>query len=98
MPFLPSRRAAAALLGGLAISPLFARAAFAQRYLDIHGGGNFTPVNIAVVPFAGDGGPAITAIIVNNFKHSVFINPVDAGAAAARSIPMPRRTWPRSRP
>ena len=87
MPFLPSRRAAAALLGGLAISPLFARAAEAQRYLDIHGGGNFTPVNIAVVPFAGDGGPAITAIIVNNFKRSVFINPVDAGAAGGSVNP-----------
>ena len=53
----------------------------------MHGGGNFTPVNVAVTPFAGDGGPALTAIIINNFKRSVFINPVDAGAAAGAVNP-----------
>jgi TolB protein len=82
MPFAPSRRAAAAMLGGFALSPLFGRASLGQRYLDVHGGGNFTPVNVVVAPFAGDSGPAISSIIVNNFKHSVFINPVDPGAAA----------------
>jgi TolB protein len=81
MPFTPSRRAAAALFGGLALSPLAPRLASAERYLDVHGGGNFTPVNVAIVPFAGDGGASIASVIVNNFKRSVFINPVDAGAA-----------------
>ncbi|HUO54853.1 MAG TPA: Tol-Pal system beta propeller repeat protein TolB [Rhodoblastus sp.] len=87
MPFAPSRRAAAAMLGGLALSPLFARVSNSQRYLDVHGGGNFTPVNVAVVPFAGDGGPTMSGIIVNNFKRSVFLNPVDAGAAAGAVNP-----------
>ncbi|WP_298353460.1 Tol-Pal system beta propeller repeat protein TolB [Rhodoblastus sp.] len=81
MPFTPSRRAAAALFGGLALSPLLPRLSAAERYLDVHGGGNFTPVNVAIVPFAGDGGAAIASVIVSNFKRSVFINPVDAGAA-----------------
>ncbi|MCI4677564.1 Tol-Pal system beta propeller repeat protein TolB [Rhodoblastus acidophilus] len=83
MQFTPSRRAAAAMLGGLALTPLFTRVSSGQRYLDVHGGGNFTPVNVAIVPFAGDGGASISAIIVNNFKRSVFINPIDAGAAGA---------------
>jgi TolB protein len=87
MPFAPSRRAAAAMIGGLALTPLFSRGSSGQRYLDVRGGGNFTPVNIAVVPFAGDGGPLITGIIVNNFKRSVFINPVDAGAAGGAVNP-----------
>ena len=81
MPFTPSRRAAAVLFGGLALSPVLPRLASAERYLDVHGGGNFTPINVAVVPFAGDGGASITSVIVNNFKRSVFINPLDAGAA-----------------
>ncbi len=81
MPFTPSRRAAAALFGGLALSPLAPRLASAERYLDVHGGGNFTPVNVAIVPFAGDGGASVASVIVNNFKRSVFINPLDAGAA-----------------
>ena len=56
MPFTPTRRSAAALLGGLALSPFIGRAAFAQRTLDVHGGGDFKPVNVAITPFAGDGG------------------------------------------
>jgi TolB protein len=87
MPLAPTRRAAAALFGGLALAPLFGRASSAERYLDVRGGGNFTPVNIAIVPFAGDSGPAMTTIVVNNFKRSVFINPVDAGAAGAAINP-----------
>ncbi len=57
------------------------RGAFAQeRTLDIHGGGNFTPVNIAIVPFAGDtgGNAGVTSVMTNNFRRSVFIAPIDA--------------------
>ena len=85
--FAPTRRAAAALLGGLALSPLFGRISRGERYLDVHGGGNFTPVNIVIIPFAGDSGAAMSGIIFNNFKRSVFINPVDAGAAGAAANP-----------
>jgi len=87
MPFTPTRRSAAALLGGLALSPFIGRAAFAQRTLEVHGGGDFKPINVAITPFAGDGGPALTTIVVNNFKRSVFIAPVDAGATAGAINP-----------
>ncbi|WP_374544695.1 Tol-Pal system beta propeller repeat protein TolB [Rhodoblastus sp.] len=87
MSLAPSRRAAAALFGGLALSPFLGRISLGQRTLDVRGGGNFTPINVAVIPFAGDGGPAITGIIVNNFKRSVFLNPIDAGAAAGAVNP-----------
>ena len=87
MPFTPSRRAAAAMFGGLALSPLAPRLSSAQRYLDVRGGGNFTPVNVAIVTFAGEGGAPISSVIVNNFRRSVFINPVDAGAAGAGVSP-----------
>ncbi len=87
MPFTPSRRADAAMFGGLALSPLAPRLSSAQRYLDVRGGGNFTPVNVAIVTFAGEGGAPISSVIVNNFRRSVFINPVDAGAAGAGVSP-----------
>ncbi len=79
----PTRRSAVSLFGGLALGCLVGRAAFAQRTLEVHGGGDFKPVNVAVTPFAGDSGPSLTSIVINNFKRSVFINPVDAGAAGA---------------
>ena len=97
MPFTPSRRAAAAMLGGLALSPLLPRLSIADRYLDVHGGGSFTPVNVAIVPFAGDSGASIASVIVNNFKRSVFIDPLDAGAAGRASAPTPPPTWRPSR-
>lgn len=87
MTFAPTRRSAAALFGGLALTPLLGRSAFSQRTLDVHGGGNFQPINIAVTPFAGDGGPSLTGIVVNNFKRSVFINPVDAGSVGGGGGP-----------
>ena len=79
MTFAPTRRNIAALLGGLAAVPLFRGGAIAERYIDVRGGGDFKPVNVVVSPFAGDGGAAMSSIIVNNFKRSVFINPVEAG-------------------
>ena len=54
-----------------------------DRYLDIRPGGNFTPVVIAVAPFGGNGdGPKISAIITNNFKRSVYLQPLEASAFA----------------
>ncbi len=79
----PTRRSAVSLFGGLALGSLAGRAAFAQRTLTVTGGGDFKPVNVAVTPFAGDGGPSLTSIVTNNFKRSVFVNPVDAGAAGS---------------
>lgn len=79
----PTRRSALKLCGGLALGSLMGGAAFGQRTLEVRGGGDFKPINVAVTPFIGDGGPALTTIVVNNFKRSVFLNPVDAGAAGA---------------
>lgn len=79
--FAPTRRTAAGLLAGLVAAPFAPRWAQAQRVLDIHGGGNFTPVTVAIASFAGESGPSISGVITNNFKRSVFLSPVDGGAA-----------------
>ena len=69
--------AAAILLGGSDLAPV----AHAQqdRYLDVHGAGEFKPIAIAVTAFAGDAAASaqLTAIATNNFKHSVFLAPID---------------------
>ena len=85
MTFAPTRRHLAALLGGLAAVPLLRGAGFAERYIDVRGGGDFKPVNVAVAPFAGDSGAAMSSIVVNNFKRSVFLNPVETGDLGAQS-------------
>jgi TolB protein len=65
------------LLGGSALSS----AAFAgqDRYLDVHGAGDFKPVQIAITAFAANtqAGNQLTSIISNNFKRSVFLSPLD---------------------
>ncbi len=55
-----------------------------DRYLDIRPGGNFKPVIIAVGPFAGSGpdGAKVTSIIVNNFKRSVYLSPLESQSFA----------------
>ena len=86
MHFVPTRRTAAAMLGGLALSPLLGRAALAERDLTVRGGGDFKPINVAVTPFAGDGGPGLTSIVINNFRRSTFIAPVDGGPVASPDV------------
>ncbi len=57
-----------------------------DRYLDIRPGGNFTPVVIAVAPFAGGGeATKVTGIIDNNFKRSVYLSPLDPKSFAEPS-------------
>ena len=74
MSTLFTRRQASLLL---ASAPL-AQPAFAQsQYLDIRRGNNFQPIPIAVTNFAGDGGAQITQIVTNNFRRSVFLQPLD---------------------
>jgi TolB protein len=50
-----------------------------ERYLDVHGAGEFKPVPIAVTAFAGEPGASaqLTGIITNNFSRSVFLTPID---------------------
>ena len=78
--------------------PVHRRAALrASACSNPRAGGDFKPVNVAVTPFRRRRrtGAHVTSIIINNFKRSVFLQPVDAGSFAerARSIPMSRRTW-----
>ena len=70
------------ILGALA--SLSAAIARQDRYLDVHGAGDFKPVQIAITPFAGDtaAGNQLTGIITNNFKRSVFLSPLDPATFA----------------
>jgi TolB protein len=75
-----SRRSAAALIAGAAASPLLVSQTRAQApYLDIRPGSQFRPIPIAVTNFIGEGqqGAALTGVITNNFRRSVFLQPVD---------------------
>ena len=69
--------AAAIVLFGSGLAPV----AHAQqdRYLNVHGAGEFKPITIAVTAFSGDATASaqVTAIITNNFKRSVFLAPID---------------------
>ncbi len=89
MTHLFTRRSAglslAGSLAGLAASPIigtplqgFSAQAQAPRELEIRGG-SFRPVNIAVTNFAGDAqqGPALSAVITDNFRRSVYLAPID---------------------
>ena len=73
----PNRRDVLGLLTALPavglVGPAFAQA----PTLDIRRGSSFQPIPIAVTNFAGDNGGAITSIITNNFRRSVFITPLD---------------------
>ena len=83
-----NRRAAAGLLAGAAFAPFLpASLARAGRIIDLKGGG-FQPVNIAVAPFVGDDAArTVTSVTLNNFKRSVFLNPIDPGALPANAAP-----------
>ncbi len=65
------------LLGRLGLAP----SAHAQqdRYLDVHGAGEFKPISIAVTAFTGEAAASaqLTTIVTNNFKRSVFLAPID---------------------
>ncbi len=72
-----TRRAAASMIfGGALTAPLVP--ARAGKVLDLHATGGFQPTNIAVTNIVGDG--VVTSVIVNNFKRSVFLKPVDAAS------------------
>jgi TolB protein len=68
---------AAVLLGGIGLAP--PALAGQDRYLDVHGAGEFKPVPVAVTAFTGDAAASsqLTGIITNNFKRSVFLSPIE---------------------
>ncbi|HLH11326.1 MAG TPA: Tol-Pal system beta propeller repeat protein TolB [Methylovirgula sp.] len=78
---LPSitRRSASGLILGLASGLATSKLAFGQdnKYFNVTPGGAFKPIPVAVTPFDGDNGAAISGIISNNFSRSVFLAPVD---------------------
>jgi len=72
-----TRRTASGLILGAGLAPGLARAQ-APRYLDVRPGGQFKPVSIAVTQFAGEStGGLLTGVITNNFRRSVFLQPLD---------------------
>jgi TolB protein len=70
---------AALLFVSLGVAPAGPARAQQDRYLDVHRGTEFKPILIAVTAFTGDAaaGGQLTDIITNNFKHSVFLSPID---------------------
>ena len=66
------------------IAPLPAAFGAQDRYLDVHGAGDFKPIQIAITAFAGDAqaGNQLTGIITNNFGRSVFLLPLDPNTFA----------------
>lgn len=70
-----TRRAA---LIGAAVAP-FASARAEESVITVRAGAGLKPVRIAVTSFVGDAEPAkqFTAILSNNFKRSIFLQPVD---------------------
>src|SRR5579862_8924870 len=72
-----TRRAA---LLGLAAPAMLSAVPPARAAGDIYvrAGANFTPVTIAVTPFAGEDASArIGAIVTNDMAHSVFLTPLN---------------------
>lgn len=76
----------AMVLIALAVLGLDLGQAYAQqeRYLDVRRSGDFTPIPIAVTAFVGDPAASkqLTGIITNNFKRSVFLDPLDPSSFA----------------
>jgi TolB protein len=76
-PVSLTRRSVLALAAGAPLA-FAVKSARAAGDVYVHAGANFTPVNIAVTPLAGDGGETkIGAVVVNDFAHSVFLLPVN---------------------
>ena len=87
MPLLTRRALMGSAAGAMGAALITPRNALAQpRELDIRGG-SFRPVNIAVTNFAGDAqqGAAMSEIIINNFRRSVYLAPVDPRTFADRA-------------
>ena len=78
MSLLFSRRAASGLILGAGLAAPSLASAQQARYLDVKPGGSFKPVTIAVTQFAGESGQLLSNVITNNFRRSVFLQPIDS--------------------
>ena len=79
MTFPLTRRRTLGLGSAFALAAGTRLAQAQSTYLDVRPGGAFKPVPIAVTNFVGDSdqGGRLTGIIINNFKRSVFLQPLD---------------------
>ncbi len=79
MTMLMTRRHSLGLGASLALAGTSDLARAQSTYLDVRPGGQFKPVSIAVTNFAGDAdqGGRLSGIISNNFRRSVFLQPLD---------------------
>ena len=75
LPFALTRRSLLAAAAGAPLALAWRRARAAGDVY-VRAGANFTPVNIAVTPFAGDESK-ISAVTSNDFAHSVFLSPLN---------------------
>jgi TolB protein len=79
-----TRRSAIGLAASATLAPL--ASARAARVLDLRAGG-FQPVSIAVTNFAGDDAArTVTSVILNNFKRSVFLKPLDPASLVEQNL------------
>ncbi|MGA8173084.1 MAG: Tol-Pal system beta propeller repeat protein TolB [Methylocystis sp.] len=86
-----TRRAAVSLIAGGTLASI--APARAGRVLDLHAGGGFQPIVVAVTNFVGDDSArTVTSVVNNNFKRSVFLKPVDASSVAGGEINNPDQT------
>jgi len=80
-----TRRRALELMAAAAATPILP--ASAGRLIELKGGA-FQPTNVAVAPFVGDESARLaTSVIVNNFKRSVFLNPIDSSSLGPSAAP-----------
>ncbi|MFY9657676.1 MAG: Tol-Pal system beta propeller repeat protein TolB [Methylocystis sp.] len=80
-----TRRRALELMATAAATPILP--ASAGKLIELKGGA-FQPINVAVAPFVGDESARLaTSVIVNNFKRSVFLNPIDSSSLGPSAAP-----------
>jgi len=80
-----TRRKALELMAAAAAAPILP--ASAGKLIELKGGA-FQPINVAVAPFVGDESARLaTNVIVNNFKRSVFLNPIDSSTLGPSAAP-----------
>ena len=82
---LISRRSLLVGAAAASIAPVHAQ----NDVITVRPGGAFRPVRIAVAPFAGDPDAArlFTSVISNNFKRSVFLQPIDPASFPEQLAP-----------
>jgi TolB protein len=76
------------MISSLALTHVSTSADAQGAFLDVKRGANFQPIPVAVTNFAGDGdqGAKLSAIIMDNFRRSVFITPLDQAGFVEKNV------------